>query len=260
MARAPKAPQPKRAEGAPPTDEAAFLTEYDASEYERPSVTVDVVLVSVKGDALVTLVLERDDHPHKGKVVLPGGFVRIDESLEEAAERVLQGKAGLSHVFLEQLYTFGGVRRDPRTRVITVSYFALVAAERFPTEGRDGKGMTARIDVPWAGETGGAVELKGPLGETLDVGFDHADIVGMAVKRLRGKLGYAPIGFQLLPERFTLLDLQRVHEIILGRDLNKDSFRRKMLASGELEATGRHEIDVGHRPAELYRFRHRSAV
>jgi 8-oxo-dGTP diphosphatase len=97
-------------------------------------------------------------------------------------------------------------------------------------------------------------------GKTLDVGFDHADIVGMAVKRLRGKLDDAPIGYQLLPDRCTLLELQRVHEIILGRELNKDSFRRKMLASGELEATGRRQVDVGHRPAELYRFTRRSAL
>jgi len=237
--------------------EREFLARYDVRAFERPSVSVDVVLVSVCDDALVTLLIERTEHPFRGKPVLPGGFVKLTESLEDAALRVLRDKAGLERVFLEQLYTFGDVSRDPRTRVISVAYFALVAADRLPPA--TGKAITARIDVPWSGETGGPVDFVGPHG-VLDVGFDHADIVGMAVKRLRGKLDYAPIGYQLLPDRFTLFDLQRVHETILGRELNKDSFRRKMLASGELEATGRRQVDVGHRPAELYRFTRRSAL
>ena len=245
---------------APATSESEFLAQYDASAFARPSVTVDVALLSVQDDALVTLMLERSEHPFRGKAVLPGGFVRMDESLDEAAARVVRDKAGLSRVFLEQLYSFGEVRRDPRTRVITVAYIALVAAERFPGNEVDTSRISARIEVPWADETGGPVDVSGPDGKPLEVGFDHADILGAAVKRLRGKLGYAPIGYQLLPEKFTLLELQRVHEVILGRELNKDSFRRKMLASGELTATGRREVDVGHRPAELYRFRHRSAL
>lgn len=242
------------------SSEREFLARYDVSVFERPSLAVDVVLVSVRDDALVTLLLERPEHPFRGRAVLPGGFVRMDESLEEAAVRLMRDKAGLPRVFLEQLYTFGDVGRDPRTRVITVAYIALVSAERFPGSDGDAGRITARIEVPWADETGGPVELVGPGGKLLEVGFDHADIVGAAVKRLRGKLSYAPIGYQLLPEKFTLLELQRVHEVILGRELNKDSFRRKMLASGELEATGRREVDVGHRPAELYRFRQRSAL
>lgn len=243
-----------------PVSEQEFLAQYDASQFERPSVTVDVVLVSVRDDALITLMLRRSEHPHRGKATLPGGFVRMTESLEEAALRVLQAKAGLARVYLEQLYTFGDPGRDPRTRVISVAYFALVDAAQFPAVHEEHDTLCARIDVPWADETGGAVELLGEDGKALQVGFDHADIVGMAIKRLRGKLSYSPIGYQLLPEKFTLLELQRVHEIILGRELNKDSFRRKMLATGELQATGRREVDVGHRPAELYRFRQRSAV
>jgi 8-oxo-dGTP diphosphatase len=248
-----------QAERTAPT-EREFLADYDVGAFARPSLAVDVALVSVRGDALATLLLERVEHPYRGRAVLPGGFVQMDESLEDAALRVLREKAGLQRVFLEQLYTFGDVRRDPRTRVISVAYMALVSEARFPGGAGDARRISARIDVPWAEQTGGAVDLLGPGGAPLEVGFDHAEIVGMAVKRLRGKLSYAPIGYQLLPERFTLLELQRVHEVILGRELNKDSFRRKMLASGELEATGRRELDVGHRPAELYRFRQRSAL
>jgi len=118
----------------------------------------------------------------------------------------------------------------------------------------------ARLSVPWQGETGGPVELVDDSGADLELAFDHHDILGMVVKRMRGKLSYSPIGFQLLPTAFTLRNLQQVHESVLGRSLNKDSFRRKMLASGELEATGERQHGVEHRPAELYRFVRRSAV
>jgi 8-oxo-dGTP diphosphatase len=163
-------------------------------------------------------------------------------------------------VFLEQLYTFGAPRRDPRTRVISVAYYALVDRARFDALRAAGDVRVARLSVPWEGETGGPVAAMDADGSALALAFDHAEILGMAVKRLRGKLDYTPIGFQLLPERFTLLELQRVHETVLGRPLNKDSFRRRMLASGLLEATGEAQKDVDHRPAELYRFVKRSAT
>jgi 8-oxo-dGTP diphosphatase len=175
--------------------------------------------------------------------------------------RVLEEKAGLSRVFVEQLYSFGDPARDARTRVISVAYYALVDAERllekraaFPAL------VAAKISVPWEGETGGPVALSDHERRKLPLAFDHADILGMAVKRLRGKLNYTPIGFQLLPPTFTLFALQSIHEAVLGHPLNKDSFRRRMLASGLLEATGERQQDVGHRPAELYRFGRRSAV
>ncbi len=239
--------------------EARFLSRYDASRFPRPSLAVDVALVSVGAGALRTVVVRRAAHPALGRWALPGGFVGIDEGLEAAAARVLEAKTGLSGVFLEQLYTFGEPGRDPRTRVVTVAYYALVDADRLEAAAAADVAR-ARITVPWEGETGGSVELVAEDGAPLPLAFDHADILGMAVKRLRGKLDYSPIGFQLLPPAFTLLDLQRVHETVLGRPVNKDSFRRRMLASGQLEATGRSQKDVDHRPAELYRFARRSAV
>ena len=178
---------------------------------------------------------------------MPGGFVNLDESLDAAAARVLAAKAGLEGFFLEQLYTFGRPDRDPRTRVITVAYYALVPGERLA--GRD----LARIVVPWPGEDGGAVTVESAGGKPLELAFDHAEILGTAVQRLRGKLDYSLIAFQLVPEAFTLRQLQAVHETILGRSLNKDSFRRRQLASGLLEATGEKERQVGYRPAALYR-------
>ncbi len=251
----------KRASKEPAGDpsEEECLAAYDPSEYERPSLSVDVALISVVGDALETVLVKRAHHPHRGRFALPGGFVGMDESLDEAAERVLADKAGVSGVFLEQLYTFGAPHRDPRTRVVSVAYYALVDGRRFASIA-GARSISARLQVPWEGETGGPVEAIDAEGKPLSLAFDHADILGMAVKRIRGKLDYTPIGFQLLPARFTLRQLQVVHEVVLGRPLNKDSFRRRMLASGQLEATGERQTDVDHRPAELYRFARRSAV
>jgi 8-oxo-dGTP diphosphatase len=242
-------------------DEAKFLARYDVSRFPRPSVTVDVALLAVGGGKLHTALVRRKEHPFKGAWALPGGFVGMQEPLDEAAARVLRTKAGLEDVYLEQLYTFGAPGRDPRTRVISVAYCALVDARRLDSLGAGGGELTvAEVEVPWEGETGGPVDALGSDHRTLPLAFDHAEILGMAVKRVRGKLDYTPIGFQLLPDRFTLLELQRVHETVLGRPLNKDSFRRRMLASAQLEATGESQKDVEHRPAELYRFSRRSAV
>ncbi len=250
----------RTAPAVPGAAERRFLAGYDATRYERVSVAVDVALVSAFGDALYTLAVDRAEHPFKGMAALPGVFVGKGESLHAAAARALEAKAGLAGVFLEQLYTFGDPGRDPRMRIVSVAYYALVPRARFD-EARAAPGVSVlRIAVPWDGETGGPVQVQGEDGRTCPLAFDHAEILGMAVKRLRGKLDYTPIGFQLLPERFTLLELQRVHETVLGHPLNKDSFRRRMLASGLLEATGQSEKDVDHRPAELYRFARRSAV
>ena len=162
-------------------------------------------------------------------------------------------------VYMEQLATFSRVDRDPRGRVVTVAYYALVDSKRFQPEGEPAP-ISARVMVPWPGETGGPVDAVGLDGKRLPLFLDHADILGVAVKRLRGKLDYTPVGLQLLPTEFTLRQLQEIHEAVRGEPLNKDSFRRRMLASGMLEATGARENDVSYRPAELYRFIRRSAT
>ncbi len=232
--------------------------------FERPSVTVDVALLSAFDGALSALLVRRREPPDRGRWALPGGFVGIPESLDDAARRVLAAKAGIgtgaASPYLEQLYTFGEPGRDPRERIVTVVYYALVHRRWFETAVAAGTDvMAARLLVPWEGETGGPVEAATPDG-ALELALDHGEILGMAVRRIRGKLDYSPIGFQLLPEEFSLRELQEVHETVLGRPLNKDSFRRRMLVSGMLEATGRHERDAAHRPAELYRFTRRAAV
>ncbi len=236
------------------TTEADFLRAYDPTKYERSSLAVDVVVMSAKQGALHVALTRRADHPHKGRHALPGGFVGLKESLDAAAARVLLQKAGLKGVFLEQLYTFGAVQRDPRGRVVSVSYYALVTPERLDEVARAGHATIAKLDVPWKGETGGPVDVVDAEGEPLELAFDHADMLGMAVKRVRGKIDWAPLGFQLLPPAFTLRALQEVYETVLGEAMNKDSFRRRMLQSGLVEATGERETDVSYRPAELYRF------
>ncbi|HEY2742985.1 MAG TPA: NUDIX domain-containing protein [Polyangia bacterium] len=233
----------------------------ELERFPRPSLAVDVVVLTVEAGELRVALYKRADPPERGRYALPGGFMHIDESIEEAAARVMAQKVGLAGVFLEQLYTFGDLKRDPRGRVVTVSYYALVDARRFFAGGkRAPAARSARVVVPWPGETGGPVDVVGDDKEALPMFLDHADILGLAVKRLRGKLDYSPVGFQLLPTEFTLRQLQEVHEAVRGEPVNKDSFRRRMLASGLLEATGAHEREVSYRPAELYRFTRRSAT
>lgn len=222
--------------------------------HDRPSVTVDLTLLTVSAGRLRALLMRRDREPYEGHWALPGGSVGIDETLGQAARRILQDKARLADAFIEQLYTFGALHRDPRARVITVAYCALVESRRIEAALAASDGlMLVDITVPWPGEAGGAVQIRSAVGQALPLAFDHSGILGMAVKRLRGKLANSPVGFELLPERFTLRQLQEVHEAILGTRLNKPAFRRRMLDKGVLQATGQRESGTTFRPAELYR-------
>lgn len=222
-------------------------------QHPRPAVTVDLVLMSIVDSTLAVLLMRRDDDTGGRCWALPGGFVHIDEAVDATAERILRNKARMLGAYIEQLFTFGCVDRDPRMRVITVAYFGLLRAEYFAPALKDNDDLAlARVDVPWSGETGGAVMALGMDGE-LALAFDHADILSTAILRLRGKLDYSPVGFALLPEQFTLRQLQDVHEAILGVKLNKPAFRRRMLDRGWLEATGKREVGSSYRPAELFR-------
>lgn len=237
-----------------PTTEQEFLASYDAARFPRPSVAVDVALVTVQDGALRTLLVRRAEHPFRHCYALPGVFVGVDEDLEAAVGRALRDKAGIRDLFVEQLYTFGRPDRDPRTRVISVAYYALTHVDRLREAAVDGVDtVLARVSVPWEGPLGDPVTAWLDEAE-LPLAFDHGTILGTVVQRLRGKLDYSPIGFELLPERFTLRQLQQVHETILHKPLNKDSFRRRVLAAGHVEPTGEREQDAAHRPAELYRF------
>lgn len=229
-------------------------------EHHRPSVTVDVVVLTIVDGVLGLLLHRRQEEPFAGEWALPGGFVLEGESLEAAAARVLREKAGLAQVWVEQLYTFGNPDRDPRDRVISVAHLALVDLPRFRTSvPTSTEVVTGAVEVR-AGARGTHDDVEVSVrvqGGPIALAFDHSAIVKTAITRLRGKLDYTPVGYQLLPDEFTLRDLRRVHEVIQDRALTAPNFRRSMLASRELEPTGRFEEDVEHRPAELHRFRPR---
>ncbi len=246
--------------------EAEFLRGYDLTAFPRPSVAVDVVAFTLGGGALRVALYRRVEHPAKGRFALPGGFVGLDESLDAAARRLLSAKAGLSRVFLEQLHTFGEPSRDPRGRIISVAYYALVDAARFErararANAAVGDAVLARVVARGAVDDAAiAVDVVDDDGQALRCAFDHARIIAFALQRLRQRLDDTPVGFQLLPRAFTLRQLQDVHEIVLGTAVNKDSFRRRMLATGMLEPSGEFETGVTWRPAELFRFVRRSAI
>ena len=207
-------------------------------QYPRAALTVDCVVFGLDESELKVLLIERALEPFKGKWALPGGFVRVEETLDEAARRELEEEAGLKNVFLEQLYTFGAPERDPRGRVITVAYYALAKLSDFRV-----KAATDAESVAWY-----------PLHKLPPLAFDHADIIERATERLRGKVRYAPIGFELLPPRFSLTQLQRLYEIVLERTLDKRNFRKKILSLGLVIETDELETGVRHRAARLYRF------
>ena len=230
--------------------EQEFLAGYRPEAFDRPAVTVDLVLMTASEGSLQLLLAKRLEHPHRGRWSLPGGFVGVDEDLERAARRVLRQKACLETAFLEQLATFGAVDRDPRMRVITIAYFALLPPAAFD----DALGATNGLVLATIrGADGDGVDIRA-AGKKLSLAFDHPMIVAQAVARLRGKLDYSDVAYALLPAEFTLRQLQEVHETILGRPLNKPAFRKRMLDKGVLRATGRREQGLSFRPAELYRY------
>jgi 8-oxo-dGTP diphosphatase len=212
---------------------------YDPSTYDRPSVTVDVVIFCLIEQELCLLLIKRKNPPFAGKWAIPGGFVQINESLEAAASRELAEETGVTGVYLEQLYTFGDPDRDPRTRVITVAYFALLPA--------GGVTLAAGDDASHA--------AWHRVADLPPLAFDHHQIIDYALTRLRYKLEYTAVGFHLLPYQFTLSELQQAYEIILGEALDKRNFRRKILAADILEPTGRQKKIGEGRPAKLYRYR-----
>lgn len=207
-------------------------------EYPRPALTVDCVVFGLDEDELEVLLVRRGLEPFAGRWALPGGFVHIDETLDDAALRELQEETGLERVYLEQLYSFGALDRDPRERVITVAYYALVKLSDHKV-----RAATDAADAAWFA-----------ISDLPELAFDHAEIFDVALARLRNKLRYQPIGFELLPKKFTLTQLQRMYEVILERSLDKRNFRKKILAMDLLVELDEVQKDVAHRAARLYKF------
>lgn len=205
---------------------------------KTPLVTADIIIFTVMEKDLRVLLIKREIEPFKGKWAIPGGFVKIDETLEDAAKRELYEETGVKDVYLEQLYTFGDLKRDPRARVITIAYFALVDSCDVKI-----KASSDASDVNWF-----------PVKQLPELAFDHKEILEYALKRLRWKLEYTTVAFKLLPEKFTLTQLQEVYEIIFNKELDKRNFRKKILNLGLVKETKETQKEVSHRPAKLYSF------
>lgn len=209
-------------------------------DHPRPAVTVDMILFAFQNEELTVLLIQRTHDPYAGKWALPGGFVDQQEDLYDAALRELKEETNVSNVYLEQLYTFGQPGRDPRARVITVAYFALLSADE-----------VAQQMIHGGSDVGEARWWN--IYALPELAFDHQRILEYALQRLRWKLEWTALGFLLLPKEFTLSELQKVYETVLNEPLDKRNFRRKILAAGVLEPTG--NMRAGdHRPAKLYRF------
>ncbi len=282
-------------------NEREFLSSYDVSKFERPSVTVDTLVFTVTDEQesnyrklpqkeLRILLVKRADHPCIGQWALPGGFVHMDESLDAAAFRELKEETNVENIYMEQLYTFGNVGRDPRTRVISTAYLALVDSSRLAIRsGSDAsdarwfavssklrseqrthsakgvieekifdliltseeQALSAQIKTVRSTE-GRTARTEQSVLSSGRIAFDHGAIIAYGVDRLRNKIEYTDIAFNLMPELFTLTELQQVYEIILDTELLKANFRRKTAAM--VLETDNYTSDAGHRPSRLYRF------
>ena len=217
---------------------------YDLSKYEKPAVTVDVLFFTIKNDKLQVLLIKRAAWPYKGYWALPGGFVGMKEDLESAAYREIYEECGIKNIFLEQLFTFGEPKRDPRTRVITVVYYALAPREEIKKVQSD--------------------EVKEakyfPVESLPSMAFDHKKIVKVGFERLKNKIGYSNVVFGLLPKAFSLSEVQEIYEAIYAKKIDKRNFRKWILSTGLLVSTEKKKSGLAHRPALLYKFASREVI
>jgi 8-oxo-dGTP diphosphatase len=207
-------------------------------EYPRPAVTTDCVIFGFDAGELKLLLIERGIEPFKGKWAFPGGFLNMEENTEECARRELFEETGIENVFIEQLYTFSDVDRDPRGRVITVSYYALVKLSDYKIQAGDDA-----ESAKWF-----------PISQVPPLAFDHDRILRIALNRLRGKIRYQPIGFELLPEKFTMPELQNLYESVLEMQLDRRNFRKKILDTGLLIDHNESMKGVPHKGAKYFSF------
>ncbi len=281
--------------------EEQFLNSYDAAKYERPSVTVDMLIFTVTDEekknyrklpekVLRLLMIKRGDHPFIGQWALPGGFINMDENIDEGALRELKEETNIDNIYMEQLYTWGDVGRDPRTRVISISYMSLVDSKtldiKASDDADDAKWFTVKSKLIEEQKTmtengyilhrlnelslksdeenltaivkniitveGKITKTESEVIESYGIAFDHPKIIQYAIERLRNKIEYTGIAFNLMPEKFTLTELQQVYEVILDTELLKANFRRKI--SDMVVETDEYTKDAGHRPSKLFKF------
>ncbi len=219
--------------------EKEYLEQYDPNDFERPSVAVDLLVFTIEEDRLKIVLVEREEHPFKNKLSLPGVFVGINETLDEATVRGIEEETGLRDLYFEQLYTWGEVNRDPRMRIISVSYIAIVDHGKIKLSAGKRTASAALYDV---GEL---------LDSDIQLAFDHKQMIQYGRERIKNKVEYVPIAFEFLPEKFTLPELQKVYEILLNKKLYKAGFRQKIAPM--VEETGEMTSGDAHRPSKFYR-------
>ncbi len=222
--------------------EGDYLASYDAAAFPAMAVAVDVVVLALRDGALHVLLTRRGEHPARGRLALPGVFVGATETLDDAATRAVRAKGGAT-VPVRQFHTFGAVERDPRMRIVSVGYVAVVAPEALASV------LDNDHQLLLVAEDG----VRGANGRRQALPFDHGEIIAGALAWLRADLDVSAFSFGLLPEAFTLRALQQVHEAVRGTALNKPAFRKRLLDSGKLLATGERDVGGAYRPAELYR-------
>jgi 8-oxo-dGTP diphosphatase len=205
---------------------------------EHITVSVDSVVFGYTNQSLNVLLIKREKDPFKGKWAIPGGLLSAGLTAKEEASTVLKTKAGISIEFLEQLFTFDAINRDPRSRTISLAFFALVNSDHYKIS-IDNKSH----DAQWF-----------QLTKLPELAFDHKEIIKTAIARLQGKILYQPIGFELLSEEFTLSELQHLYEVVLNTGLDKRNFRKKIISSDIVSATGKKRLGARNRQPELYRF------
>jgi len=210
------------------------------NETKTHEVTVDVVILTLENDELKVLLVKRSNEPFKGRWAIPGGFIRLSENLDKAALRVLKEKTNVQNIYLEQLYTFGDPLRYPNARVITCGYFALIRSDDIILTQKNDETVS---EVQWHS-----------VKKLPSLAFDHKEIIEYSLKRTRERLELCPIAFQLLSQKFTLTELQKSYELILGTKLDKRNFRKKMLSSDILKELDEYTKNSSKRPARLYSF------
>lgn len=221
--------------------EEEYLKAYDKDKYDRPSIAVDLLVFTIEQERLKIVLVEREEHPFKGMLSLPGVFVDMKETLDEAAIRGIFEETGLKDICFEQLYTWGDVKRDPRMRIISVSYISVANSEKMKLVAGKRTVSAALYDVD---------EL---LVSNRDIAFDHKKIIEYGRERIKNKAEYSNIAFELLQEEFTLPKLQKVYEILLDKPLYKANFRRKV--EPLIEETKHMTSGDAHRPSKYYRLR-----
>lgn len=241
--------------------EQEFLEQYDSGKYEKPSVTVDILVFTMnRQQNLEVLLIKRGIHPFKGKWALPGGFVKINESLDEAAARELKEETNLEGIYLEQLYTFGDVDRDIRTRVISVSYIALVPANTLKYEAGEDAEDACLFEVR---QKNNAFTLfsheKGLAINEEELGFDHSQIIKTGLERLKGKVSYTDIALELLgnKEKFSIYELQLIFEALIGEEMDvanfRRSFKKKYIDTGRVEKLEEKCFEYSKKPSSYYK-------